>query len=114
MQLLTEYLHLQKQIFEFFGYQENWRVIPLDDCREYFWRLTGDGPGSVQYADTEEELQSESGNYYEDSIYTQRFLEKYVYRGDGFTMVCCDPAVDGNKFLRVFDNMKERKIAEVD
>ncbi len=108
MKLLDEYFDIQQKIFDFFGYVEDWRVIPLSDCRDKFWRLTGDGPGEVQYADTEDELKDESDNYYVDDIYTQRHLPRWVYRGDGFTLVCCDPHIDGNKFLRVFDNSKER------
>lgn len=108
MQLLDQYFEIQQKIYEFFGYVEDWRVIPLEDSRDRFWRLNGDGPGDLHYADSEYELLSQSGNYYVDEIYTQRHLPKWVYRGDGFTMVCCDPKVDGNKFLRVLDNAKER------
>lgn len=107
MQLLTEYFEIQKKVFAYFGYVEDWRVIPLDDAREYFWRIDGEGPGTVCYADSEDELANESGNYYEDEIYTQRHLPRWVYRGDEFTLVCCNPGVDGNVFLRVFDNSKE-------
>lgn len=107
MKILDEYFELQAQIFAYFGYVEDWRVIPLDDCREYYWRLCGEGPGDVYYADTEEELENEEGNFYSDEIYTQRFLPKWVYRGEAYTMVCCNPSVDGNTFLRIFDNVKE-------
>lgn len=108
MQLLTEYFALQAKVFEFFGYKEDWRVIPLDDARKYFWRLEGEGPGEVHFADSEQELTEQSGNYYVNEIYTQRFLPKWVYRGDGYTMVAVDTHTDGNKLLQVFDNAKER------
>lgn len=108
MQLLTDYFEIQSKIFEFFGYEENWRVFPLSDSRDYFWRLEGEGPGTVHFADTEEELETEDGNYYTNEIYTQWNLKKWVYRGDGFTMVCVDTQTDGNMFLQVFDNAKER------
>lgn len=74
MQLLTEFFEIQAKVFEFFGYVEDWRVIPLDDARKYFWRLDGEGPGTVHFADTEEELANEEGNYYTNEIYTQRHL----------------------------------------
>lgn len=109
MQLLTDYFDLQQKIFEYFGYVEDWCVIPLDDSREMFWYLTGEGPGELHYADSEQELTDETGNYYIDEIYTQLFLRKWVYRDDKFTMVCCDPRVDGNKFLRILDNNRERQ-----
>ncbi len=108
MQALDEFEAARAKVFEYFGYREDWRVIPLDDAREYFWRLDGEGPGTVCYADSEEELAGQEGNYYEDEIYTQRHLPKWVYRGSEFTMVCCDPQTDGNRFLRIFSNDKER------
>ncbi len=76
MELLDKYNALREEVFAYFGYVEDWAVIPLDDAREYFWKLDGEGPGTVKFADTEEELESESGQYYENVIYTQRFLSK--------------------------------------
>jgi len=111
MKLLEDYFDLQKKVFDYFGYVEDWRVIPLDDARHYFWRLDGEGPGQVRYANTENELDDQSLNYYEGEIYTQRHLPKWVYRGEEFTMVCVDTHTDGNKFLMVFDNSKERQDA---
>lgn len=107
MQLLTEYLDLQGKIFEYFGYQENWRVIPVDDARMYFWRVNEEA-NEVEYARTEEELKTQSGFYYTNEIYRQRFLSKWVYRGAEYTMIAVDTQTDGNKFLQVFDNSKER------
>ena len=45
---------------------------------------------------------------YSDEIYTQQSLKKWVYRADDYTMVCVDTHTDGNQFLRIFDNAKER------
>ncbi len=104
MQLLDEYFALQKAIYEYFGYVEDWVVIPLDDCREAYWYLTDD---AVKYAKTEEELLDEDKQF-GNEIYTQRFLPKYIYRGTDFTMICVDTHTDGNKFLQIFDNAKER------
>lgn len=108
MKLLDDYLGLQEKIFEYFGYVEDWRAIPIDDSREFYWRLYGEGPGSVRFANTEVLLDDPAQNYYEDEIYTQRFLPRWVYRGKEYTMVCVDTHVDGNQFLRIFDNSKER------
>lgn len=108
MQLLDDYFSLQQQLYSYFGYHEDWRVIPIDDARAYFWRLDGEGPGTVHFAKTERELEEETGDYYENEIYTQRHLPKWVYRGADYTMVCVDTHVDGNKFLQIFDNAKEQ------
>lgn len=110
MQLLTEYFNLQLAVFKYFGYTEDWVAIPLDDAREYVWELCQReyGEGHVQFAESIEALQDkECGNYYENTIYTQRFLSQWVYRGKNFTMICVDTHTDGNKFLQVFDNSKE-------
>ena len=108
MQLLSQYNDLRNQVFAYFGYVENWRVLPLDDCREYFWKLEGEGPGTVKFADTEQELADESGQYYKNEIYTQRHLKQWVYRGAEFTMVVVDTHTDGNQFLQIFNNANHR------
>lgn len=106
--LLDKYDELRNELFSYFGYVEDWCVIPLDDSREYFWRLEGEGPGIVKFADTEIELENEEGKYYENEIYTQRHLPKWVYRGAEFTMIVVDTHTDGNKFLQIFSNANER------
>lgn len=110
MKLLDSYEAIRAEVFAYFGYEEDWRVIPLDDARHYFWKLDGEGPGTVMFANTEEELESETGNYYEHEIYTQRHLPKWVYRGAEFTMIVVDTHCDGNKFLQVFTNANERPV----
>ena len=105
MKLLDKYFKIQEQIYEYFGYAEDWVVIPIDDARQYFWKVDNQ---EVCFADTEQELESQDGNYYVNEIYTQRFLPKWVYRAAGYTMICVDTHTDGNKFLQIFDNAKER------
>lgn len=110
--LLDEYLEAKQKLHDYFGYVSDWKEIPMDDARDYFWSLeqNDNGSGSVHYAETKEELMSQEGNCYFDTIYTQRFLPKFVYRAKDFTMISCNPHVDGNYFLRIFDNSKEIKI----
>ena len=110
MQLLNDYNAKRQELFDYFGYVEDWVAIPVDDATMYYWRLTGEGRGDeVLFADSLEELELESGNYYTNEIYTQRFLPKWVYRGADYTMVVVDTHTDGNKFLQIFDNAKEVK-----
>lgn len=115
MKLLDQYFELQQELYEYFGYKEDWVVIPLDDGREYYWTLfeDEDGSGFVNFADTVEKLQDrDAGEYYQYSIYQQRFLPKWVYRGEKYTMISVNTHVDGNKFLQIFDNAKEIKETE--
>lgn len=108
MELLDKYNALRAEIFNYFGYIENWKIIPLDDAREYFWRLDGDGPGFLRFSETEDGLNSCDGQYYENEIYTQRYLDKWVYRGPEYTMVVVDTCTDGNKLLQILSNSNER------
>jgi hypothetical protein len=111
MKLLDDYFKLQKEIFEYFGYVEDWVVIPMDNATDYHWYINGDEQGGeVVYAETIEQLKDEDkGEYYANEIYTQRFLPKWVYRAEDYTMIVVDTHTDGNKFLQVFDNKKEVK-----
>jgi hypothetical protein len=108
---LDAYFKLQAKIFEFFGYNQDWRVIPLDDHTDDHWMLFEDADGRGSYVYSGEPFTDKSikdgMTIYGGSIYTQRFLPKWVYRAEGFTMVCADTHTDGNKFLMVFDNSKE-------
>lgn len=109
MKKLDAYLELQKEIFEYFGYVEDWRSLPINDERGSFWFIEGsETNGSVEFADTVEDLSDEeAGNYYSNEIYTQRHLPKWVYRGEEYTMICVDTHTDGNQFLQIFSNDKE-------
>lgn len=109
MEILEKYKETRNELFEYFGYVEDWRVIPVDDATSYYWSLEGEGPGEVHFADTLEELQNEEGNYYVNEIYTQRHLSKWVYRGEDYTMVVVDTHTDGNKFLQIFSNALEQQ-----
>jgi len=105
MELLNDYFKIQKQLYDYFGYVEDWVVIPIDDGSEYFWMLN-EVEGFVRFAKTKEQLFSNDCDYYENKIYTQRFLSKWVYPAKDYTMICVDTRTDGNKFLQIFDNNK--------
>jgi len=113
MELLNQYFELQKKIFQYFEYNEDWKVIPLEDRTEFHWflRQNEEGAGRVYFAPKPIDLDvAEKGEeLYSDIIYTQRFLPKWVYRGENFTMISVDTRVDGNKFLAVYDNNLEMK-----
>lgn len=42
MKILDEYFKLQKEIYKYFGYVEDWVVIPIDDKRDFYWSLEGE------------------------------------------------------------------------
>ena len=103
---LDAYFKLQGEIYKAVGYEENWRVFPLDDQRGCHWMIVGDrtvawSPGPFTLASIE------TGDVYSGEIYTQRHLSKWVYRGDGITMVIVDTQTDGNILAMVFDDANE-------
>lgn len=111
--LIDSYFSLRETIFALFGYVEDWKAIPMEDNRDQYWQLeqSAEGHGHVRYHEAKEVvLDAQGEGYYEDEIYTQRHLPRWVYRSGKFTMVCCNPHVDGNHFLRIFDNEKEVKV----
>lgn len=111
IKLIDEYQKALDAIYEHVGFVEDWVVYPLDDCTESYWKTDGDE--SLKYADTLEKLNSgneeDGGDYYQDEIYQQRFYSKWIYEGADFTMIFCDPHVDGMKWFRLFDNNKRIK-----
>lgn len=111
MKLLKQEQSIREEIFRYFGYTEDWRVLPLNDCTQYYWELDqeGSGHGVVNYAFLRKDVTNGDGNNYQDEIYTQRHLPKWVYRGEEYTMIVVDTHTDGNQFLSIFDNAKEVK-----
>jgi hypothetical protein len=108
MKLLKQYFKLQQEIFDYFGYREDWAVIPLEDSTDYYWYYTGkkvwfsEKPFTVELIKAGQEL-------YSHTIYTQRHLPKWDYivdDPDGYSMFVVDTHTDGNKFLQVFANNK--------
>lgn len=107
--ILQKYLDAEQKVFNYFGYFEDWRRLPIVDSTAYFWRVDTDEKEWVLFSTSEEKLNTAIGDYCLEDIYTQRHLSKLVYRGADFTMICVNTHTDGNQFLRVFDNSKERK-----
>jgi hypothetical protein len=101
--LLDNYFALQEQIYNYFGYKEDWVVIPIENATEYYWKVDDN---KVEFAEKLEDFAE--GDGYSNEIYTQRFLPKWVYRGKDYTMIVVDTHTDGNKFLQIFDNSKEQ------
>lgn len=101
-QALDQIQTISQQIYAYFGYVEDWTVLPFDDCTDHVWKLTNDG---VDYADVVDNF--DDGEYYSNEFY--RSARSSVYRGAEFTAVAVDTFCDGNKFLQIFDNTKEVK-----
>jgi hypothetical protein len=107
MDIIKNYTKALQIIYDHVGFVEDWVVYPLDDCTNKLWHVD-ETTNTVYYANTHEDFIDGEGNYFSDDIYTQRFYKKWVYRGEKYTMVFCDPHVDGMKYFRIFDNNNEQ------
>lgn len=103
LNLIENYNKALQDLYDHVGFKEDWVVYPIDDCSESYWDIIGD---NVRWAPTIELFNSD-GDYYQDDIYKQRFYSKWIYEGQDYTMIFCDPHVDGMKWFRVFDNNKK-------
>jgi hypothetical protein len=100
-------------LHNYFGYEEDWVRIPLNDLRGKPWMLIGGdergASATFVYADepfTEDVIKS-GKCIYGMRVYTQRHLPRWVWRKPKLTMVCVDTQTDGNKFLTVVDTNLE-------
>lgn len=108
---LNTFNALEKEIHNYFGYVEDWVKIPMESHIGEYWMLTGDkkARGCAVYSPvplTKKTIEAGS-EIYGGPIYTQRFLPKWVYRGEDYTMVSVNTQTDGNRFLMIFENSKE-------
>ena len=55
MKKLDEYFKLQKEIYDYFGYKEDWVVIPIDDTRHCYWILN-EIEGYVRFSEEKAKL----------------------------------------------------------
>lgn len=116
MDIIQEYFDLQVKVHEYFGYHEDWVVIPLVDHRDMYWilyeHINADGEtygADINYYEKPiEDGYEEDGEHYHATLYTQRFLSKWIYRGEDYTMICMDTRSDGNKYMGIFNNKKEQ------
>lgn len=108
MKIIEDYNNALQAIYDHVGFKEDWVVCPIDDCLEMFWNTDGD---TVFFAESKKDFNEQDGKYYEDEVYKQRFYSKWVYEGEDFTLIFCDPNVDGMKYFRIFDNKKKLPIS---
>ena len=105
-QIIEDYFKILEEVYKYFDFKEDWVVYPLEDRREYYWKIIDNK--DVIYS-INEVFDEDSEDYYQDEIYTQRFYDKHVYRGKDYTMIFVDTHVDGNSFFAIYDNTKEIK-----
>ena len=96
-----------QEVYEYFGFKEDWVIYPFEDYRKHYWRIVNDE--EVHFGKKEDAI-NETGNQYVNEIYKQRFYTQWVYRSPEYTMIFVDTHTDGNKFFGIYDNSKEIKL----
>jgi hypothetical protein len=104
MDIIDGYFKQLQEVYEYFGFKEDWVIYPLEDYRKYHWKIVND---EEVYFGEKDDVINETGNHYVNEIYKQRFYNQWIYRGEKYTMIFVDTHTDGNKFFAIYDNLKE-------
>lgn len=115
---VDRYFEARSVIFKHVGYVEDWRYLPINDSRDQFWSVDEFENTWVRFSAKRKALEfwlenddwgQHGDEVYENSIYTNRHLPKWVYRGTKMTIVVADTHTDGNQYLQLFRNENEVK-----
>lgn len=107
---LAQYVDAEKRLHELFGYVQQWRAFPIEDCTDSYWMdFSERGYGKIAWADRpwDEPMIKAGKEHYSGIVYTQRHLSKWIYRTPTHTMALIDTQCDMNIILMVFDNAKK-------
>lgn len=105
--LLNRYQEIEQQIYNYFGYEEEWRKMPLDDCTEYFWCF--DGNGNVHYCEAKNKTLAKEIIKKGEHSYSDKIRKNIIHIKCDLTLICLNTNCDFNVFLSIFDNSKEIK-----
>lgn len=103
---LAQYNEAEDKLHELFGYEQQWRLFPIEDHTEDWWMdlRTKFAWAEKPFSDP---LIIEGSEHYSGEVYTYRHLKDFVFRAETHTMALIDTNCDGNIILMVFDNTKE-------
>ncbi len=105
MEALDNYNKSQEEIYNYFGFKEGCRVFPIDDCRDYWWKMNDT---DVYFFDSQEAYSKQDlDHYYHNKILHLHSYPTAVYEGAEYTMIMVDTKTDGNKYLAIFHNLKK-------
>ena len=110
---LNGYFSLHREIQDYFGYKEDWEVLPLSDERDMYWMLVEGKSPFVVYST--EPLTVDAINDIGiciQFVYGCHRTRRTAYRRDDLVAVPLGPDIDGNRFLMIFDAAKEAPFFE--
>ena len=98
MQLIENYNKAVKELEEYFGINDL-NYYALEESNEYFTIFEGE---EIGWAETEEDLESESGAYYQEAI--MRLVEK-----EELTLVLIKNDMGGDNYFIIFKSENKRE-----
>lgn len=104
-ELLSRYNELESQILNYFGYQQEWTMLPLDDMTMMSWMLVtnrviwSDKPLTVEII--------KDGEIYDAFAFAAfNMVQRWVWEKEDYTLLRVDTRSDNNYLLMVFDNSR--------
>lgn len=104
MNVADSYFTAKTALLNHVGLTLDWVECPITDERDMYWKIEG----NFMWYSPDKTFKNED-TLYGDDIYTQRFYPKHIYRGKEFTLIFCEPHVDGCKWWRIFRTDMEVK-----
>lgn len=98
MKILDDYLKLQKEIYDYFGYENIYPGYPIDDSTMYIWFIHDN---NIFYSNRDilDAIKT-------DKEYYMGTVTEMTYQRDGYTMVVLDKQYGGGNYLSIFDDNK--------
>lgn len=93
---------LEREIFTYFEFEEQWKYLPLVDQRDEFWHFNH---GTLFHA--EEKFPNEW-----DCPYQTPVIGDKIYRKEKYVLIPYDTQCDGNKFVGLF--LAENELKDVE
>lgn len=106
-ELLSRYNELESQILNYFGYQQEWTMLPLDDMTMMYWMLADD---KVVWSDkllTAETVEKGMEIYDAVAYIAFNMTERWIWTKDDYTLLRVNTRSDNNHLLMVFDNSRQ-------
>lgn len=100
--MIDKYFQLEEAILHEFGFEQDWRVLPLMDYRKYWWAIGDDDVYFDESPFSLLDIDEEKVKYAE-----QIYRKDNIKRIHDFTLVPVDTNCDGNIWLMILDNEKE-------
>lgn len=102
MKLLKQYFEIENEIYEYFGFVQQWTIFPLSDETAHYWFVDNDKCYYNLEPFSEENI--EDGRHSSGVV-----MKKGILAKDDYTMIAIDTLCDGNRYLGIFDNEKQLK-----